>query len=305
MRAVALVRNNSLRYRIGCTTLNFATNSPFEQNGYLMTMAPSEVSKAKKREGTGARAPLKKLALVKRPPDRIPDKASEHVLNHLRNLIQAGKLKPGDRLPAERSLSVALQVSRPTLRAALRSLVAMGILDSRRGSGTYVVNVDTPPVLDAGPLTLMATLRGFTREEMFQARLALETAAAGLAAEHATSEQLTQLAEELTGIFATVDEPEAFLLHDAKFHSLIAEASNNRILAALSGMVVAAMYDFRITTVRHASDLKESAEMHRCIYRAIRKRSPQEARDAMQDHLNRAHRAQRQEVETPAEPNTL
>jgi len=266
-------------------------------------MGPSVLSKPKKRETTGDRITLrKKKVSVKGVLEKSSDnRASEQVLNYLRELIQAGKLKPGDRLPAERSLSLKLQVSRPTLRAGLRSLVAMGILDSRRGSGTYVVNVDSPPVLDASPLKLMATLRGFTREEMFQARLALETAAAGLAAEHANFEQLSFLAEELAGIFASVDHPEAFLSHDVKFHALVAEASNNRILSALTGMVVAAMYDFRIATVRHASDLKESAEMHRKIYRAIRKHNPQEARDTMQDHLNRAHRAQLLEVEETAE----
>lgn len=220
---------------------------------------------------------------------------SEQVLNYLRELIHAGKLKPGERLPSERVLAADLQVSRPTIRAGVRSLIAMGILDARRGSGTYVVGVDDPPVLDAAPLKLLAALRGFSREEMFEARLVLETATAGLAAENATFEELAQMAEELAGIFATVEEPDAFLVHDAKFHSIVANASHNRIIAALAAMVVAAMYDFRKTTVRNAVDLKESALMHQKIYRAIRKHNAPEARDTMQEHLNKAHRAQRGE----------
>lgn len=222
--------------------------------------------------------------------------SSEQVLNHLRELIQQGKLKPGERLPAERELAELLQVSRPTLRAGLRSLAAMGVLESRHGSGTYVVDVDGPPVLDASPLRLMAALRGFTSEEMFEARLALETTAAGLAAERATSDELATLAEELAGIFASVDDPENFLLHDVQFHRGIATASHNRILAALAEMVVTAMYDTRKQTVRRAQDLKESAEWHRRTYRAIREHKIEDARDTMREHLVRARVAQQQEI---------
>jgi GntR family transcriptional repressor for pyruvate dehydrogenase complex len=221
--------------------------------------------------------------------------SSEQVLNHLRELIQQGKLKPGERLPAERELAELLQVSRPTLRAGLRSLAAIGVLESRHGSGTYVVDVDGPPVLDASPLRLMATLRGFTSEEMFEARLALETTAAGLAAERATSDELATMAEELAGIFASVDDPESFLVHDVQFHRGVATASHNRILAALAEMVVTAMYDTRKQTVRRAQDLKESAEWHRRTYRAIREHKIEEARETMREHLVRARVAQQQE----------
>jgi GntR family transcriptional repressor for pyruvate dehydrogenase complex len=217
-------------------------------------------------------------------------------LNHLRDLIQQGKLKPGERLPAERELAEMLQVSRPTLRAGLRSLAALGVLESRHGSGTYVVDIDGPPVLDAAPLRLMAALRGFTAEEMFEARLALETTAAGLAAERATGDELAIMAEELAGIFSSVDDPDAFLVHDVQFHRGIAAASQNRILAALTEMVVTAMYDTRKETVRRAQDLKESAEWHRRTYRAIREHKVQEAREFMREHLMRARAAQQQET---------
>jgi GntR family transcriptional regulator, transcriptional repressor for pyruvate dehydrogenase complex len=223
--------------------------------------------------------------------------SSEQVLNHLRALIQEGKLKPGERLPAERELAEMLQVSRPTLRAGLRSLAALGVLESRHGSGTYVVDVDGPPVLDASPLRLMAALRGFTSDEMFETRLALEITAAGLAAERATGDDLATLAEELAGIFGSVDDPETFLIHDVQFHRGIAAASQNRILATLTEMVVTAMYDTRKETVRHAQDLKESAEWHRRTYRAIREHKIEDAREMMREHLMRARAAQQQEVD--------
>jgi len=115
--------------------------------------------------------------------ERAEASSSNNVLNHLRAMIEAGELRSGERLPAERELAVKLKVSRPTLRAGLRSLVAMGVLESRHGSGTYVVDISGPPALDANPLRMMAVLRGFSPGEMLEARLALEMTAAGLAAE--------------------------------------------------------------------------------------------------------------------------
>jgi GntR family transcriptional repressor for pyruvate dehydrogenase complex len=144
----------------------------------------------------------------------------------------------------------------------------------------------------------MASLHGFTSAEMFEARQSLEMAIAGLAAERATGDQMASMAEELTGMFASLDEPEQFLVHDMRFHQMVAAASGNRILTALMNMVATILFEVRSKTVKRARDLKESAEMHRHIYRAIRQRNSEAARDAMRDHLVLAQRAQEAEVDT-------
>lgn len=222
---------------------------------------------------------------------------SDGVVSRLRDMIHRGDLGPGDRLPAERDLAKKLGVSRPTLRAAIGSLAALGVLQSRQGSGTFVVNTDGPPELDSAPLRMMAALHGFTTSEMFEARRALEMAIAGLAAERATGDQMATMAEEITGMFASLDEPEQFLVHDMHFHQTVAAASGNRILTALMNMVATILFDVRSKTVRRATDLKESAEMHRRIYRAIRAHNWQEARVAMRDHLMLAQKAQEEEMD--------
>jgi GntR family transcriptional repressor for pyruvate dehydrogenase complex len=241
-------------------------------------------------------APASAIIREKRLKRSREENTSTQVVNHLRNLIQQGKLTPGQRLPGERELAEMLQVSRPTLRAGLRSLSAMGIIESRHGSGTYVVDVDKAPVLDSAPLTLMAALRGFGTDEMFEARLALEIVAAGLAAERANGEQLATLAEELAGMFEAVDNPDNFLVHDVQFHRGVAAGSQNRILAALMDMVASAMYDSRKETVRRAVNLKEAAEWHRKIYRAIRDHKAEQAKSLMLEHLTRARSAQKDEA---------
>jgi GntR family transcriptional repressor for pyruvate dehydrogenase complex len=224
--------------------------------------------------------------------------SSEEVVSRLREMIHNGDLRPGDRLPSERDLAKLLGVSRPTLRAGIRSLATVGILQSRQGAGTFVSQRDGSPSLDSNPLRMMAALYGFTNDEMFEARRALEMAIAGLAAERATSDNMASMAEEVAGMFATVDEPEEFLLHDMHFHQMVAAGSGNGILTALMNMVATVLLDVRGKTVMKAKDLKESAEMHHQIYRAIRRRDPDGARLAMREHLEAAQKAQEKELET-------
>lgn len=221
---------------------------------------------------------------------------SEQVVARIRALIARGDLRPGDRLPAERDLAKQLGISRPSLRAGLRSLVAMGVLLSKHGSGTFVAD---EPLLDSEQLSLMAALHGFTFDQIFEARRVLEVQVAGLAAERATGEGLAAIAEEVANMYATIDEPLQYLIHDIKFHRAIAAASDNPILAALIEMVSAVMYDRRRETIGRAHDFKESIDMHQRIYRAIRAHKSDEARAAMHEHLVLSQRAYRTEETQP------
>ena len=222
-------------------------------------------------------------AKARRVPAAAGARAAERVVTHIRRLIQRRHLRPGDRLPTERELARELGLSRPTVRSALQSLSAMGVVQSRQGAGTFIQG--GPPSLDSEPLSLLAALHGFTSEEMFEARGFLEVGVAGLSAQRATLEQMASMAEELTSMFASLADPPAFLVHDVRFHRAVAAGSNNPVMAALVDMVSALVYKRRRETIEQAHDLRVSAEMHRRLYRAIRKRDVTEARAAMADHL--------------------
>jgi GntR family transcriptional repressor for pyruvate dehydrogenase complex len=84
-------------------------------------------------------------------------------------------------------------------------------------------------------------------------------------------------------------------VHDLLFHRIISQASGNPILAAVIETITSALYEKRRKTVERATYLRESAEMHREIYRAIRNRKPEEARKLMEEHLRMAQVAQGQE----------
>jgi GntR family transcriptional repressor for pyruvate dehydrogenase complex len=221
-------------------------------------------------------------------PPRISSPSTEQVISHVRDLIAGGHLRTGDRLPPERHLVTQLGVSRPTVRAALRALAAMGVVEARHGSGTYIPG--GPPKLDSQGLSFLAALHGFTRDQMFEARRVLEVSAAGLAAERATGNDLAAIAEEVASLFATMDDPELFLVHDMQFHRAVAAACRNPILASLIEMVSTLFFEHRRPTAARATDrnLRDAADMHRRIYLAIRGRNAEQARSLMDDHLRQA-----------------
>jgi GntR family transcriptional repressor for pyruvate dehydrogenase complex len=138
----------------------------------------------------------------------------------------------------------------------------------------------------------MGALHGFQSWQMFEARIILEGSLAALAAERGKDEHYTALAEEVAEMFASIDSPADYLIHDVLFHRIISQASGNPILAALMETVSSSMYDKRRKTVERAIDLRESAQMHRELYRAIRARDAVEARRLMERHLRMAQTAQ-------------
>jgi GntR family transcriptional repressor for pyruvate dehydrogenase complex len=214
---------------------------------------------------------------------------TEHVVARVYELIKRDDLKPGDRLPPERELAKHLGISRPSLRAGLSSLISMGVLQSRQGAGTFIV--DGPPALDSEPLRLLAQLHGFSFDNMFETRAILEVGAAGLAAERATAEHLAVMSDEIAEMFGALNDPQQFLVHDVGFHRAVAAASGNPTLATLVEMVSAILYERRRDTIDRAHDFNEALELHRRVYRAIRSRKPDEAREAMREHIVRAQRA--------------
>lgn len=212
------------------------------------------------------------------------------VVNHVRALLENGTLQPGDKIPPEREFARMLKISRASLRTGIGHLAAMGVMKIRHGVGTFVA--EGPPDLGQASLSFMGALHGFQSWQMFEARIILESDLAALAAERGKEEHHAALSEEVAEMFAAMGSPADYLIHDVLFHRIIAQASGNPILAAIMETVTTSMYDKRRKTVERSRDLRESAEMHREIYRAIRARKPQEARELMEQHLRMAQNAQ-------------
>lgn len=197
---------------------------------------------------------------------------AERVVDAIRGQIERGSLKRGDQLPPERELALKLGVSRPTVRAGLRSLVTMGVLESRHGFGTFIT--DRPPALGSESLRLLAALHGFTADDMAGARRVLDAGVASIAAESATPADLAALSEEVTGMFASLDNRAQFLVHEGRFRQALAAAARNPVLAALAEMISTLVPKRRDAPVDRARDLKELAQLHLRLYQAVRARDP-------------------------------
>ncbi len=99
--------------------------------------------------------------------------ASERVVSQLLGLVKAGNLKAGDRLPSERELAEMFNVSRPTVREALRALVVLGVLKARHGSGIFVSPLEATDIL--GPLAFFLALKDVQIDRLYEARRLIVT----------------------------------------------------------------------------------------------------------------------------------
>jgi GntR family transcriptional repressor for pyruvate dehydrogenase complex len=226
-------------------------------------------------------------------PDRAAAEpaASTLTLAFLRGLVENGSLRPGDRLAPERELARQIGVSRSGLRECLRSLAALGVVSARQGAGTFITA--GPPVLASEPLGLLTALHGISRDRLFEARRVLESSIAALAAERANGDQVAAMSHEITGMFATLERPEAFLRHDFRFHRAVATGANNLVLGAFVGMMTALHLEAQRAGGGETRDgLRDAADRHRRIYQAIRNHDAEAARAAMDENLGLAQAGQ-------------
>jgi len=135
---------------------------------------------------------------------------------------------------------------------------------------------------------MLSALHGFRAEHLDEARQVLEISVAGLAAERAGGEHLTAMAEQVSGMFASAEDPQGFATHDARFHRAVATAGGNPILGSIVDMVTRLFFEqSRALSDRNPEDLRSLALLHRSIYHAIRARDAERARREMAQHLRR------------------
>lgn len=228
-----------------------------------------------------------------------PPVAAKQVVAYIRRLIESGDFRAGDKLPPERELAQLLGVSRPSVRAGLQSLATVGVVDTRRGAGTFVA--EGPPLFEVNPLSLFSALHGIPGDELFETRRVIEIDLAGMAADRAGGAELAAISEEVMEMFASLGDVHRFLVHDIRFHRAVATAARNPLLAAIMEMVADLFYDLRKTTVDRYRGASEAAEQHKAIYQAIRSGNVELAREEMDRHLRWAQQSQEMEVKTTSD----
>src|SRR5471032_3416553 len=152
----------------------------------------------------------------------------QEIGGHLRRDIHGGKYAPGDRLPPERDIAESFSVSRSVVREALIMLELEGVVDVRKGSGVYVL---TPPPEASGKWTAFQGDSGFGPFELLQARQLLESEVAAFAATQATKADILKMRDAIELERGFIERGEADETADELFHTLLAQASQNSVLA--------------------------------------------------------------------------
>ncbi|MDO5425896.1 MAG: FadR/GntR family transcriptional regulator [Eubacteriales bacterium] len=203
------------------------------------------------------------------------------VEEELMNFILQEPVEVGEKIPNEFELAERFGVGRSTIREAVKGLVSKGILEVRRGSGTYVVSTSS---LDEDPLGLAKLDDKYKLAlELFDVRLMLEPEIAASAAEHAGPEdleQLTRLCEETERMYL---EGKNHIPKDIEFHTCIAKCSKNRVVETLIPVINTAVLTFANLT--HRQLMQETIETHRAIVESIARKDSVGAKCAMVMHL--------------------
>lgn len=205
----------------------------------------------------------------------------EQIEDELMNYILQEPVEVGQRIPNEFELAEKFGVGRSTIREAVKGLVSKGILEVKRGSGTYVISTSTA---ENDPLGLSKLQDKYKLAlELFDVRLMLEPDIAALAAENATPEELEQLKRLCDETEQMYRSGKNHIPKDVEFHTCIAKCSKNRVVETLIPLINTAVLTFANLT--HRTLMEETIETHRAVVEAITERDPVGARCAMMMHL--------------------
>lgn len=214
-------------------------------------------------------------------------KAPDQIFEQIRDMIYRGEFKPGQKLMAERDMATFFKVGRPTVRAAIQKLIDQGLITSKRGVGTFVL--DDVSRRENRPLLQILNNEDFAISEFMEVRMALEVKSAELAARRATEEDIRLIDKSYERLIQERAKGQMHMSSDISLHMNIAYAGKNIVQI----QVMKSFYDIQY----HAMDIAYTqlfSEMamddmifnqHTRIVEAIKNHDPSTACAAMEVHL--------------------
>ncbi len=203
-------------------------------------------------------------------------------MSQISALMDRGELRPGDQLPPERALAEQFQVSRASVREALRSLELLGAVETRAGGGTFVRR--TVPEDLARPLSNLIA-RGHTLTDVIEVRGLIEPAIAASAAQRIRPEELAELRVILTQQAEKVAAGEPYGEEDTRFHELIGQAARNELLTTMLGVIWDVLRSSREQWLQTNQRAHASIDAHERILAALEAHDAEAARAAASHHI--------------------
>lgn len=219
----------------------------------------------------------------------VRESIAELVVRRILDMVKAGVLKPGDPLPPERELAQSLNVSRPSVREAMRGLTVLGVVRTRQGGGAYVSELDAEALL--GPIQFFISLEDMNIRELYDARSLIESDVARRAAERMDAETLEQLEALLAEQQTMLGDVSGFRASDYAFHELIWTASGNAFLKRISESLNVLGLEFRKRASETSGVLEQSIKDHRRLLDALEARDPDAAARAAAEHMQNVYQS--------------
>lgn len=213
-------------------------------------------------------------------------KIYQYVIEQIQEMIMNGTLKDGDKLPSERILAEELDVSRASIREAIRALEILGIVESRQGEGNFICLKIGERFFE--PLSIMFKLGNGKPEEILKLRMIIEVEAAAIAATRIKDEEVLEI-EALIKEFEDAENSEELAKIDQRLHYMILQIAGNSLMINLMDTISSLMESF----IRKAQNIIESEvewkafliQEHKGICDALCNRDPEKAASEMRKHL--------------------
>ncbi len=210
-------------------------------------------------------------------------KVYKTVADQLQRMIRDGLIKAGDWLPPERDLAEKFDVSRGSLRDAIRNLEQLGLVEPRHGEGTVVCNPSAESLIT--PLAALIVNQQNLLSDLLEFRRMIEPTLAARAAAQSSAEEVVQMAEILDRQKKKVDRGELAIEEDSKFHDAIARAARNGVVLKVLDVFMDLLRESRERSLQIAGRLQKSLAGHYRILGAIRRHDAAGAEAAMRQHL--------------------
>lgn len=207
----------------------------------------------------------------------------DDIADKIREMIFSGQIKPGEMLPSRKDLASQFGVGISTVHEAIQSLSVLGLVESRPGKGTWVRENALESVIH--PSIITNRFGKIDTATIYEARLALEVALAGLAAEKATPEQIAMIRAALDEEQRGIDDDAAFVDADWDFHMAVAEAADNVLLESFYHLSRELLIDLIQDAIRLPRVKEEASQLHEAQAQAIADHDVERAREMARNHM--------------------
>ncbi len=214
---------------------------------------------------------------------------ADQVTDRLLEYIETQRLRPGDLLPSETSLSASFGVSRPVIREALKSLAGQGVIEIVNGKGALIRPVDSDPLRLFFRRAMQ--MEYGTMLELMEVRKGLEVQSAALAAQRRDDRDLQEIRQALQSMREHIDDPEAFIRLDVAFHLRIAAASHNTMMVSLIESIRDALLNtitFGLQSRGQSLQFESIHQSHEQLFQTLAAGDSQAAMQAMTRHFDEA-----------------